>query len=1249
MKKPTTRLSSLKTIPVPIPLSGEQPVFNLKRHLLFKFFTCLLFCWANSSSAFAIIDAPERITAACIPIDYNIVANKQSIMMSTTMTIGGGNFASFSDGNGGNQQGIWWQRNANVVGQEILKMVFPSPTIVEGMETTGSFFLDNGVTYQIEGSNDGSTWTDITGSQTFSTTKTAAAYGAGETTYKFPVTGNTTPYSQYRIYGLTGQTDWNWVSEIYFGVIAVNSANLTNLTCDANGTLFEDSNDFISFDLDPCGAADGATYNVSVSSGTITPTTGTFGSVTSFSLQAGSAGGGDVTLTISGFDDAMNVVETIVDPGGCICPADTDGDGICDTSDLDDDNDGIPDVAENAICNIDYNVTANKPLIELSATASTSGNIQVLFDGNVGNNSFYYPDVSIVDKEIVRLKFPKPITLTGIEFEIGNSYMFNTGATTRMQASNDGTTWTDVSSDYVMVRPPDNTPGVLSTAPHAQTFLWSNANPYTYYRLYGIAGNTNQNPWINELHFQFANGICDLDGDGIANSLDLDSDNDGIPDNVEGQPTLTYVAPNSDTPTDYLNNNGINSAYGTGLTPPNTDGDFCEDFIDTDADNDGSSDTAESGLSPNGTVGTNGLSSNIETADDYTDVNGTINDPKNDLPSVDPGNAEVFYRQTPSPGGVGTNLYTWLKSDDGVYIDAGTTVATSGGAVQQWNTQLNTDHATQTSSTGKPIYKEGSDVENMNYHPGLVFDGNNDELHFPSRLGVTGTNNFTVLVAGKPQSTGTKRIFGPASSGSNAYEIDINPATAVQTQVANIAIGTKNDIAVNESFFAYTSRGGNLFSAASNGETPVTNTNTKNFTSTNNYDLGSSYNTNPDFHGSMGEFVVYSDTLGATDLHKVQSYFAIKYGVTLDSINNTYIASNGTTVLWSDKTYWNDVTIIGQDIAGSIDQKQSQSASGYLGMALGSLAASNTANTNTFANNLDFAAFGSDGATLAWSSTGGPDPSYQLAGQVFKMKETGTIPAVVLTATDFTSTRPGKLPDTGGDKVFFFVDSDTDFTSGATIIPATLVGSEWVADAAFDIADGAYITVAKKFVFDFEATAELVTCTGPVANADGKIIINSPTGPSVKVGHSTGTSYFGPLYSSATTVPSVPFTVLDNLANPEFSEFYTVRVYANEFLFEDYVVEYTTKICSKAELAVTMTPVNGNSAYEGETLEYLVTLTNSGPDPGVNVQVKVDVPTDTDFVSALTSTGDYSSGSEIWTLDLVPVGSETLTITYRLK
>ena len=39
-------------------------------------------------------------------------------------------------------------------------------------------------------------------------------------------------------------------------------------------------------------------------------------------------------------------------------------------------------------------------------------------------------------------------------------------------------------------------------------------------------------------------GTGDPDGDGIINSLDLDSDgNDGIPDNIEAQTTTGYTAP----------------------------------------------------------------------------------------------------------------------------------------------------------------------------------------------------------------------------------------------------------------------------------------------------------------------------------------------------------------------------------------------------------------------------------------------------------------------------------------------------------------------------------------------------------------------------------------------------------------------------------------------------------------------------------------------------------------------------------
>lgn len=88
------------------------------------------------------------------------------------------------------------------------------------------------------------------------------------------------------------------------------------------------------------------------------------------------------------------------------------------------------------------------------------------------------------------------------------------------------------------------------------------------------------------------NGTKDTDGDTVADSQDLDSDNDGIPDSVEAQTTAGYVAPKGDAAA----NNGLDSAYGTGLTPVNTDGKDTPDYLDTDADNNGGNDTAEAGL-----------------------------------------------------------------------------------------------------------------------------------------------------------------------------------------------------------------------------------------------------------------------------------------------------------------------------------------------------------------------------------------------------------------------------------------------------------------------------------------------------------------------------------------------------------------------------------------------------------------------------------------------------------------------------
>ncbi|MBT8325157.1 MAG: LamG domain-containing protein, partial [Winogradskyella sp.] len=84
----------------------------------------------------------------------------------------------------------------------------------------------------------------------------------------------------------------------------------------------------------------------------------------------------------------------------------------------------------------------------------------------------------------------------------------------------------------------------------------------------------------------------DFDNDGKYNHLDLDSDNDGIPDNVEGQTTLGYIAPSTTVDA----KTGIDVVYGTGIEPVNSDFDKYPDILDLDSDNDGLLDIQENGM-----------------------------------------------------------------------------------------------------------------------------------------------------------------------------------------------------------------------------------------------------------------------------------------------------------------------------------------------------------------------------------------------------------------------------------------------------------------------------------------------------------------------------------------------------------------------------------------------------------------------------------------------------------------------------
>ncbi|MBT8185428.1 MAG: gliding motility-associated C-terminal domain-containing protein, partial [Eudoraea sp.] len=140
-----------------------------------------------------------------------------------------------------------------------------------------------------------------------------------------------------------------------------------------------------------------------------------------------------------------------------------------------------------------------------------------------------------------------------------------------------------------------------------------------------------------------------------------DADDDGIPDNIEGQTTADYIPPSGQDD----DNDGLDNAYegagDEGVTPVNTDGEDEPDYLDDDSDNDLVPDNNEGndfnfdGIPDQTFTGNDtdndGLDDGYEGSDlaDGYDVNDEIEDPASDLPDTD-GTEDVNYRDFDDDG-----------------------------------------------------------------------------------------------------------------------------------------------------------------------------------------------------------------------------------------------------------------------------------------------------------------------------------------------------------------------------------------------------------------------------------------------------------------------------------------------------------------------------------------------------------------------------------------------------------------------
>ncbi|WP_169711556.1 beta strand repeat-containing protein [Nonlabens spongiae] len=386
-----------------------------------------------------------------------------------------------------------------------------------------------------------------------------------------------------------------------------------------------DDPDYLDLDSDNDGAFDivESGRGLAQSSGQVTGTVGNNGLITEEEINDNyfDVNGVFDNTQSDNFADSDGDVLSVngdVDYRDDIDSVDTDGDGVPDTVDIDDDNDGILDTEE---CTSE---TANAVATQATTGVTNIANITGPSDGAFAS---WTTNGNISTIDFGRTLAPG----TDITFTWRRLPGQTGTAQPIIDESLDGSTFGAAFFP------------ISTTSEIAVTSTFQSTQSFRYLRITKQSTPSITDFDIDSIAITVDESACDDDGDGVPNSLDLDSDNDGIPDIIEAQPTVGYVAPSgSDDDNDGLDNsfddtpNGNSNGVGSnGLTPQNTDGIDNPDYLDLDSDNDALFDINESGSGltdansdgrTDGAVGNNGLENTLESADNYNDVNGIFDD-----------------------------------------------------------------------------------------------------------------------------------------------------------------------------------------------------------------------------------------------------------------------------------------------------------------------------------------------------------------------------------------------------------------------------------------------------------------------------------------------------------------------------------------------------------------------------------------------------------------------------------------------
>ncbi|AUD06242.1 Ig-like domain-containing protein [Spirosoma pollinicola] len=413
--------------------------------------------------------------------------------------------------------------------------------------------------------------------------------------------------------------------------------------------------------------------------------------------------------------------------------------------------------------------------------------------------------------------------------------------------------------------------------------------------------------------------------------------------------------------------------------------------------------------------------------------------------------------QAQSPGGVSTNLKLWLKAD-------AITGVSNGGNVTAWSNSAVGTYALSSTGYTPPVFYNSTASNLVNFNPAVSYNGAMN-LRNTTRL-FASTSPFSLISVGVDRKASAGEVRGimglgvdgnyPAmdfqtdgisANGWNLWMSGSSPAewsggsgrvagiNGSSTTQANIVGVTANNASATINYSA-----NNIISYL-NGHKEATTLDAFQQSEIGNWTfVGSSGGEN--YNGLIPEVIVYDQQLSDTDMQKVQTYLAVKYGSTLgqtsstaDGLNSagyTYLATDGT-VLWNTSTntgYNFSIFGIGRDDTEGLNQKQSKSQQPGAIVTIGNgtgIAATNAANTTNFPANLSYELVGDNGAPASYSTSYAPSTfspvvagSFYRMGRTWKVQETGIVGTVTISVP--ASTKAERL----------LVSGDGTFTPGST-------------------------------------------------------------------------------------------------------------------------------------------------------------------------------------------------------------------------